>query len=53
MDLFASEYLGKSNIPTFPELKNSAFIRELHVYGDLSGVGQSKGSNTKDLLLNY
>ena len=37
----------KSNIPTFPELKNSAFIRELHVYGDLSGVGQSKGSQHK------
>tara|TARA_B100000902_G_scaffold345160_1_gene351005 strand:- start:7325 stop:9154 length:1830 start_codon:yes stop_codon:yes gene_type:complete len=31
----------------FSELVNCALIRELHVYGDLSGVGQLKGSQHK------
>ena len=33
-----------TNALCFSDLENSSLIRELHVYGNLSGVGQKKGS---------
>ena len=35
--------------PGLDELKNSALIRELHVYGSLSGVGSELGSQHKGI----
>tara|TARA_Y100000389_G_scaffold61968_1_gene58000 strand:+ start:3679 stop:5445 length:1767 start_codon:yes stop_codon:yes gene_type:complete len=40
---------SRFNNNIFEDLHNSALIRELHVYGDISGVGTKKGSQHKGI----